>query len=172
MKLASTIGLFITGGTLDKDYNPITGTLDFSQSHLDQLLKQANLTITVSTQVLMLKDSLEMTTEDRQHILTACLESPYSQLVITHGTDTLTETAQFLHESELASLKTVVLTGAMRPFQLGQSDASFNVGAALMAVQLAPKGIYIAINGQLFPATQVFKNRPQGVFERPMTTLV
>ena len=161
----SPIGLLITGGTLDKDYNAISGSLDFSQTHLMTLLNQANVSLSIQSEVLMLKDSLEMTLQDRQTILTACLASPCQRLVITHGTDTLTDTAAFLLDSALPQSKTVVLTGAMRPFQLGQSDAAFNLGSALMAAQLTNNGIYIAMNGELFPATLTQKNRQQGVFE-------
>lgn len=160
------IGLLITGGTLDKDYNTLTGHLEFSQTHLPKLFQQANITLPIQSEVLMLKDSLEMTHEDRQLILNACLESPCQRLVITHGTDTMAETANCLLNSQLAQSKTVVLTGAMRPFQLGDSDAAFNLGSALMAAQLAPNGIYIAMNGELFPAAITQKNRQQGIFER------
>jgi len=159
------IGLLITGGTLDKDYNTLTGHLEFSQTHLPKLLQKANITLPILSEVLMLKDSLEMTHEDRQLILNACLESSCQRLVITHGTDTMAETADCLLNSPLAQSKTIVLTGAMRPFQLGESDASFNVGSALMAAQLASEGIFIAMNGELFPANLTEKNRSQGLFE-------
>lgn len=160
------IGLLITGGTLDKDYNELSGNLEFSKTHLPILLDQANITLATQPEVLMLKDSLEMTSEDRQLILNACLASSCQRLVITHGTDTMAETAEYLLNSSLPLSKTIVLTGAMRPFQLGQSDASFNIGSALMACQLANTGIYIAMNGELFNASEVQKNRQDGVFER------
>jgi len=159
------ITLLVTGGTLDKDYQTTTGKLVFSDTHLPKLLKEANSTLPIKTTVLMLKDSLEMQDADRKKILKACIESETDRVVITHGTDTMTDTALFLKNSRQLTDKTVVLTGAMRPFQLNQSDASFNLGAALMASQLASPGIYIAMNGELFEASQVSKNRQQGIFE-------
>lgn len=159
------ITLLVTGGTLDKDYQTTSGELIFSETHLPKLLEEANSTLPIKLNVLMLKDSLEMLDSDRQKILDACLESATDRVVITHGTDTMTDTALFLKNSRQLTDKTVVLTGAMRPFQLNQSDASFNLGTALMAAQLASSGIYIAMNGELFEASQVSKNRQQGIFE-------
>jgi len=159
------ITLLVTGGTLDKDYQTTSGELIFSETHLPKLLEEANSTLPIKLKVLMLKDSLEMLDSDRQKILDACLESATDRVVITHGTDTMTDTALFLKNSRQLTDKTVVLTGAMRPFQLNQSDASFNLGTALMAAQLASSGIYIAMNGELFEASQVSKNRQQGIFE-------
>lgn len=159
------ITLLVTGGTLDKDYQATTGDLIFSETHLPKLLKEANSTLPIKLKVLMLKDSLELLDSDRQKILDACLESETDRIVITHGTDTMTDTALFLKNSRRLTEKTIILTGAMRPFQLNQSDASFNLGAALMASQLASPGVYIAMNGELFEASQVSKNRQQGIFE-------
>lgn len=166
MKLSSSpITLLVTGGTLDKDYQTTTGELVFSETHLPQLLKEANSSLPIRTNVLMLKDSLEMLDSDREQILRACIDSGTDRVVITHGTDTMTDTALFLKNSRQVTGKTVVLTGAMRPFKLNQSDASFNLGSALMACQLAAPGIYIAMNGELFEASQVTKNRQEGIFE-------
>lgn len=157
--------LLITGGTLDKDYETTSGELVFRQTHLPEMLQQANCSLQISSQVLMLKDSLEMTDEDRQAILQQCLDTPSSKIVITHGTDTLTTTAETLLSEPALGAKTIVLTGAMRPFKLGASDASFNLGAALTAAQLCPAGVYVAMNGLVFAADQVAKNRTLGVFE-------
>jgi len=198
---ASTITLFTTGGTLDKDYQATSGELVFDESHLPQMLQQANCTLAIEHQPLMQKDSLEMTDADRKVILEACLQSNAQHIVITHGTDTMTDTANLLlAEQQKANdavdlddiiegiidtvvevlfdessdsdtkttgfaSKTIVLTGAMRPFQLGKSDALFNLGSAMMAAQLAPAGIYIAMNGNLLDAANVVKNRTKGVFE-------
>ncbi len=153
------------GGTLDKDYDPLTGELVFSQSHLPVLLAQANHTLALSVNQLMLKDSLVMDNTDRDAIYQACLADQNRHIVITHGTDTMPETTRYLadRQATLAD-KTLVLTGAMRPFQLGQSDASFNLGAALMAVQLLPPGVYLVMNGQVFSADHVQKDRTRGVF--------
>lgn len=157
--------ILVTGGTLDKDYNTLTGELDFAETHLPKLLTQANLTLPIETQVVLQKDSLEMTDADRQTILLACEAAVEQHIVITHGTDTLDLTAKALENNPKLNQKTIVLTGAMRPFQLGESDAAFNVGTALMAVQLASPGVYIVMNGRLFHPSEVQKNRQKGVFE-------
>jgi L-asparaginase len=157
--------ILATGGTLDKDYNTLTGKLGFTDTHLPKLLGQANLTLPIQTQVVLQKDSLEMTDADRQTVSLACETASELHIVIAHGTDTLDLTAKALENNPKLNQKTIVLTGAMRPFQLGESDAAFNMGAALMAVQLAPPGVYIAMNGHLFNPHQVQKNHLQGVFE-------
>ncbi len=167
MPSTQPIQLFITGGTIDKQYQATTGALNFPATHLPQLLKEANSTLDIQTQVLMQKDSLEMTNLDRKLINQACLDSKCRGIVITHGTDTMVETALMLlahFTDEHLDRKTIVLTGAMRPFMLQHSDASFNIGAALMAVQLAPAGVYICMNGQLFNAGEVKKDKQQGLF--------
>ncbi|MDX1352670.1 MAG: asparaginase domain-containing protein [Thiomicrorhabdus sp.] len=160
-----SIKLLITGGTLDKDYQATTGELVFFDSHVAELLAEANSTLNISTKILMLKDSLEMTENDRAIIAQACMDSMQNHIVITHGTDTMVETARHLSSCLELQQKTIVLTGAMRPYKLGQSDASFNMASALMAVQLATQGVYIAMNGQLFNANNVTKNRTLGQFE-------
>ena len=159
------IQLFITGGTLDKDYQTTTGNLVFSKSHLEELINEANTTLDIHLSTLMLKDSLEMNTNDRELILQACIQTPFNQIVITHGTDTMTETANHLSKDSNLQEKTIILTGAMRPFKLGNSDASFNIASALMASQLAQPGVYITMNGQLFKANNVTKNKKLGLFE-------
>ncbi|GKT12264.1 MAG: L-asparaginase [Thiomicrorhabdus sp.] len=161
---AHPIQLFITGGTIDKDYQTTSGELYFAESHLPKLLKQANSTLTIETSVLMQKDSLEMTERDRLLICQSCIESSSNQIVITHGTDSMVETAILLAQQTDLQHKTIVLTGAMRPFMLGSSDASFNIGSALMAVQTTSPAIYIVMNGQLFNAMQVKKDLQQGLF--------
>jgi L-asparaginase len=162
------IQLFITGGTIDKQYQATTGKLNFPTTHLPQLLQEANSTLDIQVQVLMQKDSLEMTDLDRELIDQACSNCKSQMIVITHGTDTMVETALSLLKHVIthkSSNKTIVLTGSMRPFMLQHSDASFNIGAALMAVQLAPAGVYICMNGQLFNAGEVKKDKPQGLFK-------
>ncbi len=158
------IGLIITGGTLDKDYDPITGALTFPGTCVPAMLEQARSTLTVDTHVLMQKDSLDMTDTDRHAIAEACANHPAQRLVITHGTDTMVDTAITLAQDARLQAKTILLTGAMRPFRLGKSDALFNLGAALMAVQLAERGVWIAMNGRLLPATTATKDRSRGVF--------
>lgn len=162
------IALLACGGTIDKDYNALNGELDFAQSYLTELLKQARHQLNLRLETLMLKDSLDMTQADRECILNACLNASENLIVITHGTDTLTQTAEYLDQhltDQISPQKTIVLTGAMRPFRLAESDASFNLGAALMAVQITRPGVYVCMNGQLFKAHQVKKNRELGVFE-------
>lgn len=160
------IQLFITGGTIDKQYDIRTGELSFPPTSLPELLSEAYCTLTISSQVLMQKDSLQMDDADRSQIEQACLNSEFNHIVITHGTDTMVETALRLQANAALVAKTIILTGAMRPFKLGHSDGSFNLGSALMAVQLAKPGIWIAMNGQLFGAGQVLKNRALGEFQR------
>ncbi|MBD3754564.1 MAG: asparaginase [Gammaproteobacteria bacterium] len=164
-QLPREIQLFITGGTLDKDYDAVSGELVFPPSHLDSLLAQARCTLPIELDVLMQKDSLHMDDADRAVINQACQDSRHSHIVITHGTDTMVQSAQVLLNNPNLKDKTIVFTGAMRPFKLGESDASFNVGTALMAVQLAKPGVYLCMNGRLFAADQVQKNRVAGLFE-------
>lgn len=158
--------IFITGGTLDKDYHPIQGQLTFEKTQLPEMLNQANLTQPTSLSVLMLKDSLDMSDADRQIITESCLSCNDHKILITHGTDTMPITAATLlkHHSQMPE-KTIVLTGAMRPFALGNSDAMFNLGSAIMALNLTRPGVYIAMNGQLFEAGKVTKNTQKGLFE-------
>lgn len=162
------IQLYITGGTLDKQYDTSNGELNFPSTHLPELLSEALCTLPIQREVLMQKDSLQMDDADRLHIEQACLNSEFEKIVITHGTDTMVETALRLQANTALASKTIVLTGAMRPFKLGQSDASFNIGSALMAVQLAKPGVWIAMNGHLFGADQVFKDRTLGLFQRAL----
>lgn len=159
------IQLLITGGTLDKDYNTASGELVFTDTHMNQLLNEANTSLTIHSNVLMLKDSLDMTLADRETIYQACLNASSTKIIITHGTDTMSDTALYLQSKVEMTDKTIILTGAMRPFKLGNSDASFNVASALMAVQLVSPGVYITMNGQIFAANNVQKNRAIGQFE-------
>ncbi|WP_024851118.1 asparaginase domain-containing protein [Hydrogenovibrio kuenenii] len=158
--------LLVTGGTLDKNYDAISGELNFSTTHLPQILSQANITLDLSIETLMLKDSLEMTQTDREYIAETCVKAAQTRILITHGTDTMTETADYLSSIGQLSGKTLVLTGAMRPFMLGDSDASFNLGAAIMAANLSSNGVYIVMNGMRFDANNVRKNKLLGEFER------
>ena len=158
------IQLFITGGTIDKEYQTTSGELYFPETHLPNLLNEANHTLSIEIDTLMQKDSLEMFDEDRELVSQACIQCSHELILITHGTDTMADTAQHLMQQTALQHKTIVLTGAMRPFMLGRSDASFNIGSALMALQLTSPGIYIVMNGQLFHASDVTKNRQEGIF--------
>lgn len=157
------IRILTTGGTFDKEYNEIDGTLFFRETHVSEMLKLGRCRLEVSVTPLMLIDSLEMTDEDRQLILDECKHVPEDKIVITHGTDTMEQTAQLLGKA--AMNKTVVLTGAMIPYKFGSSDGLFNLGSALAFVQSLPVGVYVAMNGEFFSWKSVRKNRQTGRFE-------
>lgn len=157
------IRILITGGTFDKYYDAIRGELTFKESHLPAILQQARITIPVFRDVCLLKDSLQMTDEDRQLIVKACGMAPEERLVVIHGTDTMVETAVQLGRAALG--KTIILTGAMVPYAMHGSDAEFNLGFALAAVQCLPHGVYVGMNGQAWPWDRVRKNKSLGVFE-------
>jgi len=159
----SSILLFITGGTFDKEYDEITGRLYFKDSHVSEMLKLGRCLADVQTRTLMMVDSLEMTADDRDGILKQCRNCPQSRIVITHGTDTMSETARVLGEAAIAG-KTIVLTGAMVPYKFGSSDGLFNLGSALAFVQTLPPGVYVAMNGRALPWDNVMKNRRTGEF--------
>lgn len=167
MGLSMAIRVVMTGGTLDKIYNPLNGELIFDESCLSVLMQQGRVTADVQFQTLFLKDSLEMNDADRQQLADVCLQCTEPRILITHGTDTMVASAAAIAAAlQVGGLqKTVVLTGAMVPFAFKHSDALFNVGVALGAVQVLPAGVYVAMNGQIFPFDRVQKNRVAGVFE-------
>ena len=158
-----TIRILVTGGTFDKDYNERTGQLLFKDTHLAEMLRLGRSRVQVSIRTVMMIDSLEMTDADRALIVQNCLQSPEDRIVITHGTDTMTETAAEIARTLID--KTVVLTGAMIPYAFGSSDGLFNLGSALSFVQILPPGVYIAMNGKCFSWNRVRKNRELGEFE-------
>lgn len=158
-----SVRVFVTGGTFDKEYDELTGTLHFDTTHLSEMLRRGRCMLDVEVEVLMMIDSLDMKESHRQRIVQACRDAAESHLVITHGTDTMVETAQVLAAAALD--KTVVLTGAMVPYAFGSSDGLFNLGSALSFVQTLPPGVYVAMNGRYFTADNVAKNRNVGVFE-------
>jgi L-asparaginase len=155
--------ILITGGTLDKQYNPLNGALIFNQSSVTDMLVQSRNTLEIDIDTLMLKDSLEMNDNDRLFISQACNECEDKHVIITHGTDTMVESAHII-ATQLAPNKTVVLLGAMVPYQFKRSDALFNLGCAVTAVQILPAGVYITMNGQVFDYREVQKNRALGKF--------
>lgn len=157
------IKLFITGGTIDKVYDELTGALTFKQTQLVDMLNRGHSMNDTTSEILFLKDSLEMNDADRQLILSKCLESDEGNIIITHGTDTMVETAQLL--GKMIKDKTVVLFGAMVPYSMAQSDALFNLGFALSSVQTSANGVYIAMNGKIFDFDKVKKNKALGIFE-------
>ena len=157
------IRILATGGTFDKEYNERTGHLYFKDTHIAEMLRLGRSQVEVSIRTVMMTDSLEMTDADRNLIVQNCLQSAEDRIVITHGTDTMTETAAAV--AGAVTGKTVVLTGAMIPYAFGSSDGLFNLGSALSFVQALPPGVYIAIHGQCFPWDRVRKNRERGEFE-------
>jgi L-asparaginase len=156
------VRVLITGGTFDKEYDELKGTLSFKKTHVPEMLALGRSRVPVVVRTLMMKDSLVMTAADRRRVLDACRRSQESRLVVTHGTDTMTETAAVLGRA--LKDKTVVLTGAMRPYRFGSSDGLFNLGSALSFAQVLPPGVYVAMNGQVFPWNAVRKDRRRGVF--------
>ena len=158
-----SIRILVTGGTFDKEYNEHTGQLYFKDTHLAEMLRLGRSRVDVTVRTVMMIDSLEMTDADRALIVQNCLQSDDDRIVITHGTDTMTDTAAAVARE--VSGKTVVLTGAMIPYAFGSSDGLFNLGSALSFVQILPPGVYIAMNGKCFPWNRVRKNRERGEFE-------
>jgi L-asparaginase len=160
------IRILVTGGTFDKEYNELNGSLFFKNTHLPEMLRLGRCHVDVFVQKLMMIDSLEMTAEDRGRIVQECRVAEESQIVITHGTDTMTETARALGDVfQPDGPKTIVLTGAMIPYAFGSSDGLFNLGSAISFVQVLPPGVYVAMNGRYFAWDGVRKNRETGVFE-------
>ena len=156
--------VLVTGGTIDKNYSPVEGTLTFSRTNVLAMLQQARVALPeAQVQTVLLKDSLEMTDADRDSIRAAAAAAPEPRLLITHGTDTMVLTAAHLARANLG--KTIVLTGAMVPYAFGNSDSLFNFGTAFAALQLLPAGVFVAMNGRVFPWDHVRKNREVGVFE-------
>ena len=162
-----SVRIIVTGGTFDKEYNELTGQLFFKDTHLPEMLRLGRSTVAVEMETLLMMDSLEMNDEHRDLILSRCVESRQSCIIITHGTDTMAETARYL--SKKIKDKTVVLTGAMVPYKFGSSDGLFNLGSALSFVQTLPKGVYVAMNGKYFHADKVRKNKKTGLFENSTT---
>jgi len=158
-----SIRILITGGTFDKDYDEITGKLYFNDTHMNEILELGRSKLDVKIKKLMLIDSLEMTSDDRKLILESCKSVKEKQIVITHGTDTMKETAGLVAGEGLE--KTIVFTGAMIPYKFGSSDGLFNLGGALSFVQTLPNGVYVAMNGRCFNWHDVQKNKKTGVFE-------
>ena len=157
-----SLRIFVTGGTFDKEYDEITGNLFFKKTHLREMLDLGRSKIDINISTLMMKDSLEMDKNDRSIVVDNCSMSIESNIIITHGTDTMIDTATSIANAKLN--KTIVLTGAMIPYKFGSSDGLFNLGAAIGFVQSLPNGVYIAMNGKYFPYDKVKKNKEIGEF--------
>ena len=158
-----TVRIFITGGTFDKEYNEITGQLYFNDTHLHDLLDMGRNKVPVEIRTLMMVDSLEMTDHDRDLIAHQCNQCEEDKIVITHGTDTMSDTAKML--AQKVKDKTIILTGAMIPIKFGSSDGLFHLGSALAFAQTLPAGVYVAMNGRYFTWDNVRKNKQTGMFE-------
>lgn len=160
--------LITTGGTIDKVYAPTTGELTFTNTNVPNMLTYANIDASeLAIEPLMQIDSLDMTDEDRRRIALSCFKAIETSIIVTHGTDTMPETARYIQKDFRRSIgnKTIVLTGAMIPFSLKESDALFNLGSAFAHAGSLPPGVYVSMNGQAFNADNVIKNKQLGIFE-------
>lgn len=158
------IRILVTGGTFDKEYDELDGRLFFRETHVPEMLRRGRCRLEVNIETVMMIDSLELDDEGRAAIVAACRACDERQIVITHGTDTMVDTARALAAAAMAN-RTIVLTGAMVPYAFGSSDGLFNLGSALSFVQVLPPGVYVAMNGQHFAWDRVRKNRGTGIFE-------
>ncbi|MDT3738813.1 MAG: asparaginase domain-containing protein [Candidatus Kapabacteria bacterium] len=158
-----SIRIFVTGGTFDKEYNELNGSLFFKDTHLNEMLKLGRCKAPIEVRTLMMMDSIDMTDDDRETIASNCLKCDLDKIIVTHGTDTMVETAKEI--AGKVKEKTIILTGAMIPYKFGSSDGLFNLGAAIGFVQTLPHGVYIAMNGRFFTWDNCRKNKVIGEFE-------
>lgn len=162
--METTIQIFVTGGTFDKEYNFITGELYFKDTHLPAMFERGRCILDIDVKTLMMVDSLEMSDADRDIICYHCIQTSHDKIIITHGTDTMVDTAAKLAGHGID--KTIILTGAMIPYAFGtSSDGFFNLGSALAFSQVLPPGVYVAMNGKWFHWNNVRKNKKTGYFE-------
>ena len=162
--ISDKISILITGGTFDKEYDEINGILSFKKTQIHEMLHQSRAKIEFEIKTLMLIDSLEMSDEQRKEIVNNCAQDENNKIIITHGTDTIAETGQAIMKENLN--KCIILTGAMIPIKFGSSDGLFNLGCAVGLVQSLKNGVYVAMNGNYFPANKVKKNIQSGLFEK------
>lgn len=163
--IVDKIQVFVTGGTFDKEYNYITGKLYFKDTHLHDMFDRGRCTLDIDIKTLMMVDSLELNEADRDIIIHSCRRSDYQNILITHGTDRMVETAKALAEADIEG-KTIVLTGAMIPYAFGNSsDGFFNLGSALAFAQVLPAGVFVCMNGRYYSWDNVRKNTQTGYFE-------
>ena len=161
--ISDKISILITGGTFDKEYDEINGILSFKKTQIHEMLHQSRAKIEFDIKTLMLIDSLEMSDKQREEIVNNCSQDENNKIIITHGTDTIAETGQAIMKENLN--KCIILTGAMIPIKFGSSDGLFNLGCAVGLVQSLENGVYVAMNGNYFPANKVKKNIQSGLFE-------
>ena len=162
--MSKTIKIFVTGGTFDKEFNMINGELFFKETHINEILKLGRCKLDFDVESLMMVDSLDMKDSERQLILSKCKETALDRILITHGTDTMEDTAKLLGKN--IQNKTIIITGAMIPYNFGASDGLFNFGSALSFLQVLEHGVYIAMNGIYFQWDNVRKNKNIGMFEK------
>ena len=158
------IKIFATGGTFDKEFNEINGELFFKETNLYQLLQLGRSQLNVKIETLMMVDSLKMTESEKNYIVDKCKKEKTNRIIITHGTDTMVNTAKLIAKN--IKDKTIILTGAMIPIKFGSSDGLFNLGSALSFIQVIEPGVYITMNGRYFKWDNVRKNKKLGIFER------
>lgn len=159
-----SIRILVTGGTFDKEYDEINGTLDFEETHVPEMLKLGRCTVPIEVRTIMMIDSLEMTDADRAVIVQNIKTVPEEHIVITHGTDTMAETAAYLAKENFS--KTIIITGAMIPYKFGSSDGFFNLGSSLAFAQTLAHGVYVVMNGRYYDWDNVKKNKQTGLFEQ------
>ena len=164
IKNPDVITILATGGTIDKFYS-VAGTLDIGKPAAHDVLSRVLTDIRFDIRALIGKDSLDMTDEDRAELVAALDAVEHDQVLITHGTDTMSESARYIAEHAELGSKVVVLTGAMKRAVMARSDAGFNLGAAIAALNLLEPGVYISMSGRIFPAESVRKDRSRGIFE-------
>lgn len=165
MKNNNKILALVTGGTFDKEYNLITGELFFKNTHLPEIFDRGRCSLDITVRTIMMIDSSDMNQSDREIILANCRKSNFNKILITHGTDTMVETAELIAKAKITD-KTIVLVGAMIPYKFGiSSDGFFNLGSALAFVQTLASGVYIAMHGRYFNWDNVYKNKSTGYFE-------
>jgi len=162
--MAQPLAILVAGGTFDKQYDELSGRLFFRDTHVGEMLRLGRSRLDITIETVMMVDSLDMDDEARARIVERCRARSERAIVITHGTDTMVETAQAIAQAGLDD-KTIVLTGAMVPYAFGSSDGLFNLGSALSFAQLLPSGVYIAMNGRAFAWDRVKKDARTGVFE-------
>ena len=166
--MVQPLAILVTGGTFDKQYDELSGRLFFRDTHVAEMLRLGRSRLDITVETVMMLDSLDMNDEARARIVERCRARSERSIVITHGTDTMVETAQEIAQARLDD-KTIVLTGAMVPYAFGSSDGLFNLGSAVSLAQVLPAGVYVAMNGRHFSWDEVRKNREHGVFEwRPV----
>jgi len=159
-----TIRILVTGGTFDKQYDELTGRLYFKDTHVPEMLQRGRCRLDIVIETIMMIDSLDLDDRGRATIVERCRHSAERAIVVTHGTDTMVETARALAQARFDD-RTIVLTGAMIPYAFGSSDGLFNLGSAVSFAQVLKPGVYVAMNGQCFPWDRVRKNRESGIFE-------